>query len=376
MLPPPPPLSRCLFFSHSPRAPRPGLAWLAALCLPVILSESAAAAPPPKTAAAAPPAAAASAGPHLELHQSQVEALQSPGPDLRHSDAVFAWVFRHLPDEVTVLPTENYYYWKLTSQGREIRGNFRPASGLREKGILSFAYAEWLEYPDETLAANQLSIARRFTAAEGVTVTCPDPLTCDVSSEGKTVRFHLHAIPQTPPGPGILGEGEKFVSRTFDESGLPFFLCYQPASKSFFWILNEESPAAENFTPLAPDILLGRRTGFVFWTDPAHARRKILTAVRQASIARNDFFDGPFDQLADNYAAQVPLRAFVEDAFPALKNQIDLHGYFLTGPDAGNRVALTSYHFYTTPADALAFTRQAIATPDPIAAIAAANKNR
>lgn len=325
---------------------------------------------PAAVAAVAPP------GPHLELHQTQVEALQSPGPDLRNSDAVFAWVFRHLPDEVTVLPTENYYYWKLTSQGREIRGNFRPASGLREKGILSFAYAEWMEFPDETLAASQLSIARRFTAADGVTVTCPDPLTCDISSEGKTVRFHFQALPQTPPAPGVLGPEEKFVSRTFDESGFPFFLCYQPASKSFFWILNEESPTPETFTDLAPDIHLGRRTGFVFWTDRAHSQRKILTAVRQASIARNDYFDGPFDQLADNYAAQVPLRKYVEDAFPSLKNQIDLHGYFLTGPDVGNRVALTSYYFYSTPADALAFTQKAAASADPVAAIADANKNR
>ena len=101
-----------------------------------------------------------------------------------------------------------------------------------------------------------------------------------------------------------------------------------------------------------------------------------LTGVREASILRNDYFDGPFDQLADNYAAQVPLRQTIGEAFPGLKDQIDLYGYFTSGPDAGNRVALTSYLAYSSTAGALAFTQKAIASADPIAAIAAGGKDR
>jgi len=316
------------------------------------------------------------AEPALHLHEDLVAAWQSTGPDLQDGRAVFDHVFRLLPAEVMVYPTENYFYWRFITNGMEIRGNIRPASGLREKGLISFAYAEWLEYPDNTLTKTQLSTARRFGAENGVLVTCPDAFTCDVAAGGKTVRFRFQQIPQLPPADGILSAGERFVSRTFDESGLPFFLCYDTTARCFFWILNEAQPASEIFTPLAPDIFLGRRTGFVFWSDSGHRQRKILTAVRESSIQRNDYFDGPFDQLADNYAAQVPLRKYVEEAFPALKNQIDLYGYFTSGPDAGNRVALTSYLAYATTPDALAFTQKAITASSPIAAIAAGGKNR
>lgn len=320
---------------------------------------------------------AAKAEPRMDMHQPLTEAWLAAGLDVRNSDAVFAWVFQHLPPEVMVYPTENYFYWRLICGGREIRGNFRPASGLREKGIVSFAYEEWLEFPDDVLEKDQLRIARRLGAEDGVTVSCPDPLTCDISCEGKSVRFRFQNLPQLPPAnPATLGPDERFVSRTWDESGLPFFLCYQTNARCFFWVLNEEKPVSEHFTALAPSTDLGRRTGFVFWTDPAHANRKVLTAVREASIRRNDYYDGPFDQLADNYAAQVPLRATIEAAFPALKGQVDLYGYFTQGPDAGNRVALTSYLAYGTTEQAQKFTENAAAAPVPVAAIAAGGRDR
>ncbi len=317
-----------------------------------------------------------SPAPELDLHQHLTEAWRAEGIDLRHSDAVFAWVFRHLPEEVTVYPTENYYYWRLTAAGREIRGNFRPASGERERGVLSFAYTEWREFPDETPENPELTRVRRFSAADGVTVKCPDPLTCDISSEGKTVRFHLHDLPQLPPVSFKLPPEEVFVERTWDESGLPFFLCWHKTAKVLFWVLNEEKPVAETFTEAAPGVILGRRTGFYFWTDAAHGNRKILTAVRGLSVRRNDYFDGPFDQLADNYAAQVPLRKYIAEAFPAIAGEIDLHGYFTSGRDKGNRVALTSYLIYGTATEAIAFTRQAATAPIPAAAIAAGGKDR
>ena len=315
-------------------------------------------------------------GPVLDLQQKYEEAWRAGSLDFRDSEAVFTWVFQQLPAEVMVLPTENYYYWRLMSGGREIRGNFRPASGLRERGFISFAYAEWLEFPDGKLEEGRFSAARLLGAEQGLTLTCPDGFTCEVSYQGKKVRFRLHQIPQLPPRDDVIGQVERFVSRTWDESGLPFFLCYDPASRSFFWVLNEEKPVAEFFTVLGPEVLLGRRTGFVFWKDRGHANRKILTGVRDLSIRRNDPFDGPFDQLADNYAAQVPLRKYVEEAFPSLKNGIDLYGYFTTGPDKGNRVALTSYLAYETTAGALEFSLQASRAASPVAAIAAGGKNR
>jgi hypothetical protein len=316
------------------------------------------------------------AGPELSLHQELVESWQAPALPLEDSRAVFDWIFSRLPAEVMVYPTENYYYWRLSADGREIRGNLRPASGMREQGQISFAYAEWLEFPDKLLQKDLLTAARRLGKADGVLVTCPDAFTCDITAQGRTVRFRFQQIPQLPPPDGVLQAHERFVSRTWDESGLPFYLCYDTPARCFFWILNETPSVAESFTALSPTVQLGRRTGFVFWTDRVHANRKILTAVREASILRNDYFDGPFDQLADNYAAQVPLRKYIEEAFPSLKNGIDLYGYYTTGKDAGSRVALTSYLAYQTTAEALAFTQKAATSSNPVAAIAAGGKNR
>jgi hypothetical protein len=318
-------------------------------------------------------AIAPAAEPKLDFHEDLVESWRAADLEVKDAKAVFDWVFRQLPAEVMVYPTENYYYWRLTAGGREIRGNFRPASGLRDQGILSFAYAEWLEFPDEALTKSSFSQARRFGVADGVVVTCPDAFSCEVASRGKTVRFRFQQIPQLPPPEGVLRGEERFVSRTWDESGLPFYLCYDAGERCFFWVLNEDRPGTESFAELAPGILLGRRTGFVFWV---RGGAKILTAVRSTSVERNDYFDGPFDQLADNYAAQVPLRKYVEEAFPALKDQIDLYGYFTAGPDKGDRVALTSYLSYGTTAEALEFTRRAAATAHPVGAIAAGGKNR
>ena len=36
-----------------------------------------------------------------------------------------------------------------------------------------------MEFPDEILEKDRLSIARRLGAEDGVTVTCPDGFTCD-----------------------------------------------------------------------------------------------------------------------------------------------------------------------------------------------------
>lgn len=70
-------------------------------------------------------------GPVLDLQQKYEKAWRPECLDVRNSEAAFTWVFQQLPAEVMVLPTENYYYWRLMSGGLEIRGNFRPASGLR-----------------------------------------------------------------------------------------------------------------------------------------------------------------------------------------------------------------------------------------------------
>lgn len=305
------------------------------------------------------------AGSAVVLHQSIMDGLQQKSLDLRKPEAVLAAVFATLPAEVRVLPTENYSYWKLWTGGRELRGNLRLASGLREKGILSFGYAEFNEFPDDDGPPPEISAARYFDAKDGVTVTCPDAFTAAVTFQEKTVTFHLHRLPQLPPPATQLGSDERFIQRICDESGFQFYLLFNTKENCFLWTLAGDDDAPDHFSPLGTDCVLARRSGFIFWIDRERGSRKVLAGVRQASVDRNDWFDGPFDQLADNYADQSNIRHYIELALPACRGRVDKWGYFTDGGDRPNRVALNHYGTWSTIVDARRWMTRVRASKDP-----------
>ena len=45
--------------------------------------------------------------------------------------------------------------------------------------------------------------------------------------------------------------------------------------------------------------------------ESANGGRKILAAIRGQSAVRNDYYDGPFDQLADNYVDEIPISEYI-----------------------------------------------------------------
>ncbi len=299
---------------------------------------------------------AAGAEPALRLHASVFDGWTATGLDVENVDAVFAAVFARLPAEITVRPSENYAYWQLTADGREFRGNFRLPVGERDAGVLRFGYSEYEEFPGP-------DHAQRLRREKG----CPvlkkvDDFTYDATHEGKTVRFRLTPIPQDPPRAFPLSEGEIFVMRTMDESGLPFFLLFNQPKKQFIWALNEENSLPERWRELDPGVLIGRRTGFVFRVDPARASRKILVAVRQLSLDRNDYYDGPFDQLADNHAASSRLLECLLLQDPALDGKIDACGNYTDERKPG-RVAITACGAYTTEPEAVRLARSSLSQP-------------
>ena len=83
--------------------------------------------------------------------------------------------------------------------------------------------------------------------------------------------------------------------RTFDESGYQFFLLFNTTGNYFTWVLNEEEIVPDELVPVDDDLLVGRRSGFAFWVDPAHPDRKALVAIRGANATVNNYYDGPFD---------------------------------------------------------------------------------
>lgn len=299
----------------------------------------------------------------LILQQHLLEGYYTEGVDLEDVDAYFWHVFSRLPDEVTIYPSENYFYFVDHVAGRQVWGNIRLPAGRRERGVLSFGYSEFIEFPSGY--GQYLTRSKYFTEADGLLVKQgKDPFEWRVSYNKKTVTFHLHRLVQEPPKLFALRTNEAFIMRTFDESGIQFFLLFNTASNYFFWVLNEEERVPDTFTALDKDILVGRRTGFAFWVDGEKPPRKVLATIRKISVNRNDYYDGPFDQLADNYVEQTKISKWMERAIPSIKGRIDKYGYY-TDVERPSRVALSCYGTYYTQADILEFVKKAKASPDP-----------
>lgn len=306
---------------------------------------------------------------YLTTNQRLNEGLGSTELDIRDVDVMFTTVFASLPEEVTVYPSENYYYWIMYVDGRQIWGNIRLAAGHRELGELSFAYFEFDEF--DYMSDRGVTRAKVFAADDGVIVTKIDHFTYTVAYLNKTITFNLLQLPQEPPKHFDLGPDEVFVERTFDESGYQFFLIFNEANNYFFWVLNEEDIVPDTLDIIGENItaLRGRRSGFVFWEDTYHDNRKVLVSIRQQSVQRNDYFDGPFDQLADNYVDEVHISDYMVKASPGLEGIIDKYGYF-TDSDSPMRVALSTYFTHYYESQAMQYLLYALQSGDPYAYIA------
>jgi hypothetical protein len=282
----------------------------------------------------------------LSLNEAYVGAIRHQAPiDPDDALSVFSFVFAGLADEVTVLPTENYYYFTFFHDGVEWAGNIRLDVIDRDKGAVHFAYFErtapWI--------GDGISRYRLMVPADGVTLTRAAPLVYDLSFKGRTVRFRLNDRSGVRPPDHSVREDEVYLGPVFDESGLELFLMFDETRKAFLYVLDESRPVADKLVPLAaaPDILIGRRTGFAFYRD-ARAGRKVLVGVHASSIAENNYLDGPFDQLPDNFIDRKVFRKALEAAYPEVRGQIDDYGNFAGGE---GRVLINPYRAYTLPAE-------------------------
>ena len=76
---------------------------------------------------------------------------------------------------------------------------------------------------------------------------------------------------------------------------------------------------------VADRILIGQRTGFAYYLDDK-LDRKILVGVFEGNARVNNYFDGPFDQLPDNFLEGDTLRQIILEVEPSLAGQIDRFG--------------------------------------------------
>jgi hypothetical protein len=257
--------------------------------------------------------------------------------------AVFAFVLGALPAQVRVYPTENYYYFSFVLNGTRYLGNIRLAAAERDSGTLRF------EYYQETRAGTGRGKAVHaiLDSSQGVAVARFAPLTYRVTQGSKSVIFALEDLSGVRPPPNAIGPHEEFLGPIIDESGLRFFLIYNSRLKLFFFIFDENSAGADELvgSKRADRLFIGRRTGFAFYRD-RWLDRRILIGVREGDSSLNTYFDGPFDQLPENFIKGESLRGAIIDFDPTVRGEIDRFGNFL---DGSGRYLIHPYIRYRTP---------------------------
>lgn len=280
--------------------------------------------------------------------------------DIKQSKEVFEYVFRNLDDEVTIYPSENYYYFNLTLRGKALSGAFNLDVLTRDSGILGFGFVERLEDRRSAVGRYTPTWQRMLGPEDDVYVTRVDDSRYKVSYEGKTVIFNLHNIDTARPVKARLTADEEYVGPSFDESGLKFFLIYNKAIRKLYWVLNEDGYVAEEFTPLSYHVMLGDRTEFAFYPDSIN-NRKILVGVQGLNIGHNNWFDGPFDQLPDNLvkAGKIDLRKYLESHLGYEPGTLDIYGNFIKKKGAA-RAAVSPYTAYFERSD-LSFVDSSVA---------------
>jgi hypothetical protein len=258
--------------------------------------------------------------------------------------AVFDYVYGLLPAEVTVYPSENIYYFKFPLLGKTYDGTLTLYTRNRDSGILGFGYVNRMEQRSVQKFYPVQGGSHDFSAADGLSLQKKDAHSYQSSYKGKTVLFHLYALPDTMPAKLQLAAGDEWVSSTFDESGLQFHLLFNRDAKRLFWVLNEQVFVPESFHPVSPNLVAGDRTEFVFYNDTLF-HRKILVGAAGENVLQNNWYDGPFDHLPDNrvYAGRLEMKPYLEAHYPEYKGQLDRYGHFLQRP---GRVALAPYRVY------------------------------
>lgn len=290
--------------------------------------------------------AASDQGPQVFTNEQFVTARQNTSKiNLDDVGSVFRHVLNALPDRVTVYPTENYYYFYFFQNGVRYAGNIRLDVGARDEGLINFVYFR----ASTPWARDQKDYGGQIGPEQGVKVEKLSALSYKISAGAKTVVFDLNDLSEVKPPERGLRPDETYLGPVFDESGIRFFLIFDKAAKRFHYVLDETVPVADELVgsgDLAKTVI-GWRTGFAFLKE-TEPERKVLIGIYRANAEVNNYLDGPFDQLPDNFLKGDELRQALLIARPHLKGQIDRFGNVLGKEE---RELIAPYAEYDTVED-------------------------
>ncbi len=198
--------------------------------------------------------------PRLYTNEQFIDDIRTRHLDLDNIDTVFSFVFDQLNNSVNIYPTENYYYFRFFSEGREVLGNLRLDSIDREQGSLSFAYFYGVNRKEGKQVLYSTTHHKNLGSEDGVIVQKIRNLEYAVSYNGRTVTFHLHDLSQAEPKMLKLHNDEVFVARTFDESGFQFVLIYDQQNPAFRFIIDPEAPLPDMLQPHSSNLVFNSET--------------------------------------------------------------------------------------------------------------------
>jgi hypothetical protein len=286
--------------------------------------------------------------------------------DISDPVEVFGYVFNSLEDEIIIYPSENYYYYIFNVNGKTFWSSFCLPADKRDKGILSFGYIEKSnDFKGEDIEASGGS--KEFSTSDGMVIKQINPFRYSVTYNKKAVIFNLCKLNLKIPGKMKFLDDEVLIGPNFDESGLQFYLIYNKKTNHFYWILNEEQYVPEYFNADSCNVLFGRRTGFAFFNDTLRSR-KIMIGADAFNVLKNNWYDGPFDQLPDNHVktGEIEIRKYIEAAYPADSGKIDQYGNFID--QEGVRIAIAPYYAYYSKKELIDYVRECISEEKDLSA--------
>ena len=288
----------------------------------------------------------------LFTNESYIENLNENHLDSLNVITVFNFSFNQLNTSIKIFPTENYYYFEFILNGRLFKANIGLLIDERDSGRLSFGCEEVTQIEDKYY--KPISFENIFSEKDGLIIKKINPSLYSVKFKGKLIFIDIDNIINEPLS-FKLPPNEINVGICLDESGLKFNLLFDTLMNHFFYTLNKSSLINENFLKLTANVYYGIRTGFVFYQDSTNNKRLILFGVSLKNVIDNSIFDGPFDQLPDNYllstTAKIKFKELVVKNFPESKGKVNEFGIYKH--NTSERVAISPYLAYKNIEDIL-----------------------
>lgn len=289
------------------------------------------------------------------------------GPSFDDPRSVLRYILASF-DEAVVYPTEQYFYYAFSLGERRVSGNIRFTDAAT--GVIHVGYFNALDQAEMNYASLDAGEGVRVEVCEADPSAPHERIGYQISLDGETCQFVLASEYRAVDRDLALWEQEEVVAGILDESAYALTLIFDGKNNGFRYILSAALGPPERLVPVA-DVLMeatmnsgaerssplvvGVESGFVF-LESYEPKRLTLVGVKAENIRRNNYFDGPFDQVPPDLELDQYLHRaypYTQEAFP-----VDKHGNFVGRP--GHRVAISPYIAYENLAQMHAVYRELV----------------